>query len=115
MTIFQVKSGPTRRDAWLKAQCLTAQSETQNRFNGYAVEPTRRARVPRPSAAARVWRGAVHVSTSNIRFNFVTLNLLRSRGMVDRVDEVPKFEGAIAGTLQRRRQRNPNGCVGVLA
>ena len=43
------------------------------------------------------------------------LHLLSRRGMVDRVDEVPKFHGAVAATLQRRRQRNPSGGVGVLA
>ena len=34
--------------------------------------------------------------------------------MVDRVDEVPKVHGLVAATLQRRRQGNPGGGVGVL-
>ena len=42
------------------------------------------------------------------------LHLLSRRGMVDRVDEVPQFHGAIAAALQRRRQRDPGGGVGVL-
>jgi hypothetical protein len=35
--------------------------------------------------------------------------------MADRVNEVPKFRGAIALTLQCRRQNHPSGGVGVLA
>jgi hypothetical protein len=35
------------------------------------------------------------------------LHFLNRRGMVDRVDEVPKFHGAIAATLQCRRQLCP--------
>jgi hypothetical protein len=34
--------------------------------------------------------------------------------MVDWVDEVPKFQCALAATLQGRRQRNPSGSVGIL-
>ena len=114
MAIAQFKSRPARRDAWLETKCAAPQLETQNRFNGDAVEPTRRAGVPRPAAAARVRRGAIHVGANHIRLNFVMLHLLSRRGMVDRVDEVPKFHGAVAATLQRRRQGNPSGGVGVL-
>jgi hypothetical protein len=35
--------------------------------------------------------------------------------MVDWVDEVPKFHGAVAATLQSHRQGNPGGGVGILA
>ena len=34
--------------------------------------------------------------------------------MVDRVDQVPEFQGAVAVTLQRRRQHDPGGGMGVL-
>ncbi len=35
--------------------------------------------------------------------------------MVDRVDQVPKFQGPVAAALQRRRQHDPGGRVRVLA
>ena len=114
MAIAQFESRPARRDAWLETKGVTPQSETENRFNGDAEEPARRAGVPRPAAAARVRRGAIDVGAHHIRLNFVMLHLLSRRGMVDRVDEVPKFQGAVAATLQRRRQGNPGGGVGVL-
>ena len=50
----------------------------------------------------------------DVGLNFVVLRLLRRGGMVDWVDEVPKFHGAVAATLQGRRQRNPSGSVGIL-
>jgi hypothetical protein len=34
--------------------------------------------------------------------------------MVDGVDKVPKFHSAVAAALQRRRQDNPGGSMGVL-
>ena len=114
MAIAQFESGPAGWDAWLDTKGAAPQLETQNRFNGDAVEPTRGTGVPRPAAAARVRRGAIHVGTNYVRLNFVVLHLLSRRGMVDRVDEVPKFHGAVAATLQGRRQRNPSGGVGIL-
>src|SRR5688572_4168086 len=86
MAILQFKARPARRDAWLKTKCFASQLKTQNRFDGDAVEPTRRARVPRPTAAARVRWGAIHIGTNYIRLNFVMLHLLSRRGMVDGVD-----------------------------
>src|SRR6185436_6039220 len=114
MAIAHFKSRPARRYAWFETKGVAPQLEPQNRFNGDAVEPARRAGVPRPAAAARVRRGAIHVGANHIWLNFVMLHLLSRRGMVDRVDEVPKFHGAVAATLQRRRQGNPRGGVGVL-
>src|ERR1700752_3917253 len=102
MPILQFKLRPARRDAWLNSKCFTPQLEAQNSFDGDAVEPTRRAGVPRPTAATRVRPGAIHVGTNHIRLNFVMLHLFSRRGMGDGVDEVPKFHGAIATALQRR-------------
>src|ERR1043166_1300891 len=42
------------------------------------------------------------------------LNLVRRCGVVDWVDEVPKFHCAFPATLQRRRQCDPGGGMGVL-
>src|SRR5512138_3906043 len=114
MAIAQFKSRPARWDAGLETKCAAPQLESENRLNGDTVEPTRRAGVPRPAAAARVRRGSIHVGANHIRLNFVMLHFLNRRGVVDRVDEVPKFHCAIAATLQRRRQGNPSGGVSVL-
>src|SRR4029453_14567061 len=114
VAIAQFKPGPSRRDTWLETKGAAPQSETQDRFNGDAIEPARRAGVPRPAAAARVRWGAIHVGTNHIRLNFVMPHLLSRRGMVDRVDEIPKIHGAVAATLQCCRQGNPSGSVGVL-
>ena len=114
MAIAQFESGPARWDAWLDPKSAAPQLEAQNRFNRDAVKPTRRTGVPRPAAATRVRRGAIHVGAHYVRLNFVVLHLLSRRGMVDRVDEVPKFHGAVAATLQGRRQGNPSGGVGIL-
>src|SRR4029450_13352265 len=86
-----------------------------NPFGPHAVKPTGGTGVPRPAATARVRWGAIHVGAHYVRLNFVVLRLLSRRGMVDRVDKVPKFHGAVAATLQRRRERNPSGSVGILA
>ncbi len=115
MAIAQFESGPARRDAWLDPKGAAPQLEAQNRFNRDAVQPTRRTGVPRPTAAPRVWRGAIHVGGHHVRLNFIVLHLLSRRGMVDGVDEVPQFHGAVAAALQRRRQGNPRGGVCVLA
>src|SRR5512132_620504 len=114
MAIAQFESGPAGWDAWLETKGAAPQSETQDRLNGDAIEPARRAGVPRPAAAARVRWGAIYVGTHYVRLNFVVLRLLSRRGMVDRVDEVPKFHGAVAATLQGHGQRNPSGGVGIL-
>src|SRR4030095_13754520 len=115
MAIAQLKSRPARRDAWIETKFAAPQFETQNSFDGDAVEPTRRTGIPRPAAAARVRWGAIHVGANHIRLNFVMLDILNGRGMVDRVDEVPKFPRAVAAALQSRRQGNPSGGVGVLS
>src|SRR4029453_6490192 len=114
MSILQFKLRPARRDAWLNTKCLTPQLEAQNRFDGDAVKPTARARVPRPTAAARVGWGPIHIGTNHVRLNFVMLHLFSRRGMVDRVDEVPKFHGTIATALQCRRKGDPCGGGGIL-
>src|SRR4029434_4751849 len=115
MAIAQFKSRPARWDARLETKCAAPQLETENRLNGDAGEPTRRAGVPRPADQTCVRPGAIHVCTNHIRLNFVVLRLLSRRGMVDWVDEVPKFHGAVAATLQSHRQRNPGSGVGILA
>src|SRR4029450_2677271 len=114
MAIAQFESGPARWDTWLETKGAAPQSETQDRFNGDAVKPTRRTGVPRPAAAPRVRWGAIYLGAHYVRLNFVVLRFLSRRGMVDWVDEVPKFHGAVAATLQCCRQGNPSGSVGVL-
>ena len=87
------------------------QLEAQNRFNRDAVKP-----LPRTggnytsSRRARVRRGAIHVGAHHIRLNFVVLRLLSRRGMVDRVDEIPKFRRGRRDPA-RCRQGNPSGSV----
>src|SRR5947207_4398126 len=115
MAIAQFESGPAGWDAWLDSKSAAPQLEAQNRFNHDAVKPTRGTGVPRPATAPRMRRGAIHVGAHYVWLNFVMAHLLKRRGMVDRVDEVPKFRGAVAATLQGRRQRNPSGGVGILA
>src|SRR4029450_9969555 len=68
-----------------------------------------------PAAAPRVGRSAIHVGANYVRLNFVVVRLLSRRGRVDWVDQVPKFHGAVAATLQSRRQRNPSRGGGILA
>src|SRR5215510_7354463 len=114
MSIAQFKSWPVRWDAGLETKSGPLQSQPQNRFNGDSVEPTRRTGVPGPAAAARVRRRAIHIGSDHIRLNFVVLSLLSRRGMVDRVDKIPEFHGAVAVTLQRRCQRYPNSSVSIL-
>src|SRR4029453_14812738 len=114
MAIAQFESGPAGWDAWLDPKSAAPQLKAENRFNRDAVKPTRGTGVPRPAAAARMRRGAIHVGAHYVRLNFVVLRLLSRGGMVDWVDEVPKFHGAVAATLQGRRQGNPSGGVGIL-
>ena len=85
MAIAQFKSGPARRNARLHPKGAAPQLEAQNRFNRDAVQPTRRTGVPRPPAAPRVRRGAIHVRAHHVRLNFVALHVLSRRGMVDRI------------------------------
>ena len=115
MAIAQFESGPAWWDAWLDPKSAAPQLEAQNRFNRDAVKPTRGTSVPCPTATPRMRPGAIHVGAHYVRLNFVVLHLLSRRGMIDRVDEVPKFHGAIAATLQSRREGNPSGSVGILA
>src|SRR5262245_4098525 len=114
MSIAHFKSWPVRWDAWLETNCAALQSEPKDRFNCNSVEPTRRAGVPRPAAAASVWRRAIDIGTDHVRFNSVMVSLLSSRGMVDRVDKIPKLHGAVALTLQGCCQRHPSSSVGIL-
>src|SRR4029453_10382970 len=114
IAIAQFESGPAGWDAWLDPKSAAPQLEAENRFDGDAVKPTRGTGVPRPAAAPRVGRSAIYVGANYVRLNFVVIRLLSRRGMVDGVDEVPKFHGAVAATLQCCRQGNPSGSVGVL-
>src|SRR5215510_1867823 len=114
MLIGHFKSWPLYRDARLETKCAALQSKPQDRFNCNSVEPTRRPGVPRPPAAACVWRSAVYISADHVRFNFVIVSLLSCRGMVDRVDKVPKLHGAVAVTLQGCCQHHPGSSVGIL-
>src|SRR6516162_1324405 len=43
VAIAQFKPGPSPRDTWLETKGAAPQSETQDRFNGDAIEPARRA------------------------------------------------------------------------
>src|SRR5258706_519910 len=52
---------PARWDARLEAEPGAGQAEAEDRLQGDAVQPARRAGVPGPAAAARVRRGAVDV------------------------------------------------------
>src|SRR5215813_3527725 len=61
-----------------------------------------------------MWRRAVHISADHVWLNFVMLGLLNRRRMVDRVNKIPEFDGAVAVTLQRRCQGDPGSSVGVL-
>src|SRR5262245_2495214 len=115
MSISQFKSWPVRRDAWLEVKCAAPQLKPQNRFNGDSIEPTRRARVPSPTAAACVWRRTVHSSADQLWLKFVMLRVLSRGGMVDRVDKIPKFHGAVAITLQGRCDGAPSGSVCILS
>src|SRR5690349_392736 len=114
MSIAHFKSWPLCWDARLETKCAALQSEPQNRFDCDSIEPTRRAGVPRPAAAACVWRRAVHISADHVWFNFVMLSLFSRRGMVDRIDKVPKLDGAITVTLQGCCERHPGSSVGIL-
>src|SRR5215470_8088905 len=114
MSIVHLKSWPLCWDARLETKCAATQSEPQDRFNCNSVEPTRRAGVPRPTAAACVRRCAVHIRADHVRLNFVMLGILNRCRMVDRVNKIPEFDGAVAVTLQRRCQGDPGSSVGVL-
>src|SRR5262252_3289553 len=57
---------------------------------------------------------AVHISADHVRFNFVMASLLSGRGVIDRVDKIPKLHGAVAVTLQGCCQRYPGSSMGVL-
>src|SRR4030095_9843615 len=111
----QRKPRPREWNTGLETNCLPSQLEPQNALDGDAIEPARRAGVPGPATPARVRRGAIHVGANHIGLDFVALHFLSRGGMVDRVDKVPEFRGAVAPTLQRRRQSHPSGGVGVLA
>src|SRR5436190_20714730 len=99
MMIAHLKFRPARRNAGFEAKGVAAQLKTQNRFNGDAVEPGCRARVPRPAAAPRVRRGAIHIGASDIGLNSVMLDLLRRGGMVDRTEKAPEFNRAFTVTF----------------
>src|SRR4029450_1145992 len=107
IAIAQFEAGPARWDAWLDPKSAAPQLEAQNRFDRDAVKPARGNGVPRPPAAPSVGRSAIHVGANYVRLNFVVVRLISRRGMVDWVDQVPKFHGAVGATPQRRGQRDP--------
>ena len=115
MAIDHLKSRPAWRDARLEAKGVAFHAETEDRFQCDAVQPTRRAGVPRPAAATGVRRSAIHIGADHVRLDLVVLHLGRCRGMVDRIDQVPEFQSAIPAALQRCRQHDPSRRVRVLA
>src|SRR6266705_361160 len=68
-------TGPGSRDAGIDAERRASHAETENPFHACAIEPARRTRVPRPSAAPDVWRLGIHVARNHIRLDFVTLHV----------------------------------------
>src|SRR6516225_4363905 len=99
MAIGHVESRPARRDARLEAKRVPLQAESENCFEGDAVQPARRAGVPCPAAAPRMrWR-AVHIGADHVRLNLVVRYFRGRRGVIDGIDQVPEFEREVSATL----------------
>src|SRR5262249_43875862 len=99
MTIGDLESRPTRRDARLESKRVTLQAEAEKCFQGDAVQPTRRAGVPCPAAAPGVRWGAVHIGTDHLRLDLVVRHVRGRRGVVDGIDQVPKLQREVSATL----------------
>src|SRR4051812_5096156 len=56
VTIDDLEPVPARRHAWRELQAVPALVEAKDRFQSHAIQPRRRAGVPRPPAPAGVRR-----------------------------------------------------------
>ena len=85
------RPGPGGWNTWVEPQAVAGAVEPEEVFQGDAVEPRGRTRIPRPSRAADVRRTAVHVTGHDIRLAAVERG---TRGRVGRPDRVDKIVGA---------------------
>src|SRR6185369_17985120 len=56
-------------NARLDVQAVSSKTKAEDRFQSDAVQPSRRSRVPGPSAAASVRRSAVDIRRNDVRFH----------------------------------------------
>src|SRR5947209_3642094 len=71
VAVFDLELAPVRGDARVEREPVAPLREPDQRFQGGAVEPRGGAGVPRPAAAADVWREAVHVGRDDVRLDLV--------------------------------------------
>src|SRR4051812_20805 len=92
---------PSRRNARLEEQLLSALVESENGLERSAVHPARRASVPGPSTAAQVSLRGIDVGRDDVRLDLVRLDRLGAIGMRDRVQHLEQLERSVAITLER--------------
>src|SRR4030095_13974719 len=85
VSIGDLKLAPKAWDTRIDSQLISTQFESENIFQGRSIHPAGRARVPRPSAPAGVWRHSVDISGRNIRFDFVLVQACTRRSVINRI------------------------------
>src|SRR5581483_12489033 len=75
VSIGHFEAAPRGRNARLQHQLSRADLQSQDPLESRAVHPARRARVPRPAAAAFVGRYGINVRGDHVRLDPVTLHV----------------------------------------
>ena len=88
--------------------------QAENRLQTGPIEPTGRAGVPRPSAAAHVLGMRVDIARHDIRLGRVASGAGRVPRVVDRVDHVEELERLVAVAQSGERHDRPDRGVRVL-
>src|SRR6476659_10687740 len=69
------KTGPAAGDARVENQSGALHAQTKQRFQDYTVHPSRRSRVPRPTAAPDMRGLRIDIGANHIRLHLVSMNL----------------------------------------
>src|SRR5436305_5109601 len=108
------KSGPASGDTRVENQVGTLDAKPEERFENYAVHPSRRSRVPRPSAAPDMRGLRIDIGASHIWLDLVSMNFARAVAVMNRIQHRQQLPSSIAVTLHCKRLCCPQGGMGVL-
>src|SRR5579862_4314583 len=115
VSIDYLEPWPSARDAWIDQERFAANTKAQYPLETRPIHPSRRARIPCPSATPDVRRGRVQVGACDVRLDFVAIDSCARVRVVDRVQHREQFDCFVSIAEHRKRDHGPQSAVRVLA
>ncbi len=118
-SVNDIEWRPFGREAGFEVEPAPRAAQSEQRFEGQAQHPSRRAGVPRPAAASGVRRNGVDIRADHVRLDLVSRGALSVARVADRLNHSPQlprtFVVALCGEGHDRPDRGMRVLASVLA